>query len=77
MFESFIVRQVLRRDGRAVYCSRLENEQTLNGLVGSNPTFSSSFEDGTAEWSAIRFEPGGIRKDGSSILLPIRHIIPC
>lgn len=30
--------------------------------------------DGTAEWLAIRFEPEGIRKDGSSILLPVRHL---
>jgi hypothetical protein len=29
---------------------------------------------GTAEWSAIRFEPEGVRKDGRSIRLPARHL---
>ena len=32
-----------RRDGRAVECTGLENQQTFAGFQGSNPCLSASF----------------------------------
>ena len=33
-----------RRDGRAVECTGLENQQTFAGFQGSNPCLSASFQ---------------------------------
>ena len=42
-----------RRDGRAVECTGLENQQTFAGFQGSNPCLSASFS--YSNWSTAMF----------------------